>query len=344
MSQSRFGLWNPQARCTWLVVLVLALQGCILPSRPAWSGARFNRGTNATWLGVEWISKPQQVTDITALADKLARLQIHYVFVFATYLRADGEFGATYKQASEFIRVVKAVQPTISLQAWVGVPVSQAWLPARKGSGADLADSATRHKVAALCRELVQDYGFDGIHLDAEPIAGGDVHLLSLLGEVRQAIGPQAMLSVATRRICPKVLGRTTSLSHWFAWDASYYREVAKRVDQIAVMIYDSALPLSELYRWWGRVQVIEISEAVRGTGVGVLYGVPTSEERTWTHWPSAENMVSGLQGIIDGLSAPNAEPSVVVGIAVYPYWETSETEWAQYRTLWLGEYELESR
>jgi len=103
-------------------------------------------------------------------------------------------------------------------------------------------------------------------------------------------------------------------------------------------MTYDSAMPLPQLYRQWARFQVVEISRAVDGAGVDLVFGIPTSEERTWTHWPNAENMRSGLQGVIAGLNDAAARPAAVTGVAIYPYWETDAAEWATYEALWLGQ------
>ena len=68
-----------------------------------------------------------------------------------------------------------------------------------------------------------------------------------------------------------------------------------------------------------------------------MFIGIPTSEEETATHRPKAENMASGLQGLVDGLNHTRAKPRVVTGVAIYPDWETDEAEWATYEALWLG-------
>ena len=120
-------------------------------------------------------------------------------------------------------------------------------------------------------------------------------------------------------------------------WRASYYREVAKRVDQVAVMTYDSGMPLPSLYRQWMQFQVVEISRAVEGTDVQLFFGVPTYDENSWTHRPSAENMHTGLEGVIAGLNDQEAQPATVTGVAIYPHWETDEAEWTVYEALWLG-------
>jgi hypothetical protein len=317
------------------IAVIVVLQGCFFRPTTNFSGAHFNRGANALWLGVEWVNEPHDESEIIALADDLQRRQIKDVYVFVSYLRADGEFNPTFDHAAEFIRVFKAAQPDSSVQAWIGLPLAQSGL---FSSGyVDLGDPATGQKVAAFCADIVREAGFDGVHLDPEPVPTGDTDVLTLLEQVRSAIGVTRTLSMATRRILPILSDSRLPLIGRTAWRTSYYREIAQRVDQIAVMTYDSAMPLSFLYRQWVRFQVIEISRAVDGTDVALLIGLPTYDEKTSTHWPSAENIASGLQGVIHGLNDAKAKPSTVTGVALYAHWDTDSTEWEIYESLWLG-------
>jgi hypothetical protein len=108
-------------------------------------------------------------------------------------------------------------------------------------------------------------------------------------------------------------------------------------VDEIAAMTYDSTLRSPWLYEQWMHFQVIGITRAVQETRARLLIGVPTFEEATWSHVPLAENMRTGLRGLVAGLNDAGAAPSVVNGVAIYPHWETDISEWAEYDKLWLG-------
>ena len=315
-----------------LAALVVVAGVTYLPAHhpaPARRAPGVDRSANAVWLGVEWVDEPHEAEEIAALAEGLAGLEVRYVFAYTSYLKPGGRFNPTYAQAGDFVRALKAAQPSLSVQAWIGLPL---------GAGADLRDPAARQRVAGFCGELVSQYRFDGVHLDPEPVADGDPGVLALLEEVRAAIGEGAALSIAAPRMCPILAENPPPLLGRHCWSTGYYREVAGRVDQLAVMTYDSILPLPGLYRRWVHRQVVGVSRAVDGAGAALLIGVPTSEERTWTHRPAAENMQSGLQGVLDGLSDPAARPEVVVGVAIYPYWETDAAEWEVYRSLWLGQ------
>jgi hypothetical protein len=101
-------------------------------------------------------------------------------------------------------------------------------------------------------------------------------------------------------------------------------------------MTYDSSLPLSALYRWWGARQVMATCRAIQGTDAALLIGIPASEERTRSHHPRAENVESGLLGTLDGLANSQGGCAALVGVAIYPYWEFDLAEQALYRELWL--------
>jgi len=279
-------------------------------------------------LGVEWVNESHDVEEIVALANNLNRRQIQYVFAYASYLKPNGQFNLTHSHAVKFVQMLKSTQPDLNVQAWIGIPLGYV----------DLSDTVVRKEIAEFCADLARDGGFDGIHLDPEPISSDDTQVIALLDEIRITLGPEIGLSIATRRVWPILPGVQWPLVREVAWGTNYYREVAKRVDQIAVMSYDSAMPLPCLYRQWMRFQVIEISRAVDGVDVQLFFGVPTSEEKTWTHWPSAENIRSGLQGLIDGLNDAEARPTTVTGVAIYPHWDTDEIEWAIYEANWLGQ------
>ena len=312
----------------WLILVVIVIgRGCIFRPATRYPGTYFNQGTNAAWLGVDWVNASHTATEITTLAENLRERRIHTVFVFTSYLHPDGNFNSTYSYTLQFLQTLGATYPDLEVQAWLGLPLKYV----------RLSDAAVRQEIVEFCIELVQVYGWDGVHLDPEPIIDGDQDVLVLLDELRASLGASATISIAARRIWPIYPAIDCPLVGYVAWGTKYYQEIASRVDQIAVMIYDSALPLPILYRQWTRFQVIALSQTLHSYDVQLFIGVPTSEEHTWTHWPNAEQMESGLHGIVDGLNDRQAHPAAVTGVAIYPYWEASAEEWGTYEKLWLG-------
>ncbi len=318
-------------------MIAITLRGCFIRPGTNFAGEHFNRGHNAAWLGVEWSMEPHTAAEVAALAEDLQRRQIDTIFVYVSYLKPTGLFNPTYDHAREFVTTLKQAAPQIEVQAWLGIPV-KAPPGAPLASGyIDLSNATVQQTIAEFSRSTVNDLGFDGVHLDPEPILTGNAALLRLLEAVREAIGPQAQLSIAGREITPVVPEADLIANRWFTWRADYYREVAQRVDQIAVMAYDSHLPAGWLYEQWVRFQVIGLTSSLGATPPGLLIGLPTSEEHTASHDPAIENMTTGLRGLLAGLNDADARPDQITGVAIYPYWEMSEDEWTTYQDLWLG-------
>ena len=317
-----------------LALLALVVRGCIWRPGTRYDGAHFNRGQNAAWLSVDWSKDAHTTDEIRALADEMMRYQVQTIFVYVSYLKPGAYFNPTFDHAAEFVRAYKVLRPDSTVEAWIGIPLDK---PSTFGKGyVRIDDPAVRRQITEFCRRLVAEMGFDGVHLDPEPIPSGDEDTLLLLDEMRVAIGPDKILSLATREIVP-IWNDAPWPAEWGLWTAGYYRRVAGRVNEIAAMTYDSTLRSPWLYEQWMRFQVIGITRAVQETRAQLLIGVPTSEEATWSHVPHAENMRTGLRGLIAGLNDANAVPQTVTGVAIYPHWETDATEWAEYDKLWLG-------
>ena len=75
----------------------------------------------------------------------------------------------------------------------------------------------------AEVRGLV-DEGFDGVHLNVEPVDDGNVEFLALLRALRTAVGEHRLLSLAATRPAPLGLPRAPN----FAWSPDYYARVAR--------------------------------------------------------------------------------------------------------------------
>jgi hypothetical protein len=110
--------------------------------------------------------------------------------------------------------------------------------------------------------------------------------------------------------------------------------EVAKSVDQVAVMTYDTGTQLpseyGKLVSWTTRWSVEQGLEDVR-------IGIPTYGPSTLAHQTNVENMTNGLIGLKNGLANLSTEDRKKVGAAIYAEWTTDDTEQREYRRLWTG-------
>jgi hypothetical protein len=176
--------------------------------------------------------------------------------------------------------------------------------------------------VASILRLLESHPGFAGVHVNIEPLPSGDTHFLTLLEELRQALPNNIMISVAG--FPPPTLWNPFIDP---SWDKDYVHEVAKRADQIAFMMYDTAIPLQKVYQ---NVMASWTCEVLNwASGSRALLGVPVYDDAgVGYHHPSVENLQNSLLGIHDGLLRFDGLPESYEGIAIYCEWEMEADEW----------------
>jgi hypothetical protein len=218
-----------------LIALAAIARACVLRPATDYPGSHFNHGRNAVWLGVEWSMEPHTSEQISALAQELLAGQITTVFVYVSYLKPHGVFNSTYDHAAEFVSTLKSIAPDLDVQAWLGVPLKAPEGTPIESSYVELRDAATRTTIVDFGRFAVNELGFDGVHLDAEPMVSGEPYALILLDDLRDALGSRARLSISAREITPLFPEADLIFNRWFTWRADYYREIALRVDQIAL-------------------------------------------------------------------------------------------------------------
>jgi hypothetical protein len=263
-------------------------------------------GEHAAWVGVEWTSQPVNHAEVRAFAEQARVARLRWLFPFTTYLKPDGSWSPSYQHAGDFVAAYRRTDPDTRLLAWVGLPTPSA----------DFADQQMRSTLIAGIVDIVTDAGFDGVHLNAEPLPSGDPDFLAFLDGLRAALPEERSISVAG---LPWVTPAEAALSRAnpFRWSGAYYREVATRVDQLAVMAYDSHMPDPALYRLWMREQVRGVSASVAGSGVELLFGVSLSREVTPLHNPAVESLADGLSGICADLSFDEQREQGAPGVAL---------------------------
>jgi hypothetical protein len=282
------------------------------------------------WLEHRWLERPQSPAEMETLVAGLRRRGVAYVFPHLIPFDAAGNLPRhDREQMRAFLAVARRVAPGLKVLPWVG-GLRVGYRRQRAGL-IELGDLNQRQRMVAEVRGLV-DEGFDGIHLDVEPVEDGNVELLALLRALRTAVGERNLLSLAATRPAPVGLPRAPN----FAWSPAYYARVAPLVDQIVIMAYDTALPTPALYRRYLKWAASSVAGALYGSGseARVLMGVPTY--RTWgfMHRAGVETPENALLGIVAGLRGLGAG-GTFEGVALYAEWTTDERDWAVYERLW---------
>jgi hypothetical protein len=275
----------------------------------------------ALWLDITWVMDNHSDGEIDALAQSLQAQSIDYVFAYVSYLNADDVFNPTFDYAAHFTTRFHEIAPEIKLLAWVGVPINV-------NGDNRLNNVSVRAIIADFAAETINQMGFDGFHLNAEPIANDDAAFIETLQEVRAALPEGAILSTTAHALRLNSFVTFTlypTLAHH--WTPDYLQLVAQNADQIVLMAYDSGLIFATDYRAWMNYQVKTSADALSDIEVDFLIGVPTSEEWTASHQLTAEYLANALYGVRAGLTQA-VFPSAIDGIAIYPSWETDDNEW----------------
>ncbi|CAM5408547.1 hypothetical protein STENM223S_09196 [Streptomyces tendae] len=204
--------------------------------------------------------------------------------------------------------------------------------------GMRLEKAATRTDVVDSARQVL-DAGYDGVHLDLEPLHSGDRNYLSLLDDVRAVTRARdAQLSVAAHQIDPlpgfhSFWGTVAGHPKW--WSQAFFGQVARRVDQIAVMSYDTMQPLESLYGGYVAQQTSLALEATPPT-THLLMGLPFYHENRFGHWNHAETVAAAVRGVRLGLSRADAGRERF-GVAAYIDFAATEEDWTSYRDGWVA-------
>ncbi|MFI1072290.1 hypothetical protein [Streptomyces puniciscabiei] len=337
---SRKRTWPRALRRTALALVLLLL----LPILAAETALRVNytgtpepgtytRNRDAIWLGHAWIDGRKTDADVTALAGRLRGTGIRDLYVHAGPLEHDGTLPkSAYPRARWLIETLHGKAPHIRVQAWLGDEVAP-----EKPYAMHLERPATRSHVVASTRQIL-DAGFQGAHFDLEPLHSGDRNYLALLDALHRVTRDHhAVLSVAAHQIDPlpalhSFWGTATGHPKW--WSQAYFGQVARRVDQIAVMSYDTMQPSQSLYGGYVAQQT-SLALEVTPESTDLLMGLPFYHENRFGHWARAETVPAAVRGVRLGLSRTD-KSRARFGVALYVDFAATEADWTAYREDWV--------
>jgi hypothetical protein len=104
----------------------------------------------------------------------------------------------------------------------------------------------------------------------------------------------------------------------------------ARRVDQVAIMTYDSYAPTEALAGRCFAWQTERVPSLV-GDRVTVFMGVPADRSPT----PRVENLPTALRGVRQGVERLRRRPRRPFDVAVYAEWTTNYHDWDTVRQGW---------
>lgn len=314
-----------------LLAGILGLAGlaylCWSPGRTIRDG-RHDLRSNGIWLQHGWLGddswfqrngrdKDLYRSDVKMqeLASLLADHGMKYVFPHACPCRPSGAISPVDDvQAERFLDHFEGFE----VIPWIGgvldthcSPESPQWR------------SNFVHSAAAL---LLAHPRLAGVQVNIEPLPSGSSDFLLLLEELRAALPPGRIISVAAYP--PPTRWHPFPDVHW---EEGYFRQVAGRSDLIVPMMYDTAVRLPKLYC---HIMASWTADVIEWAGeTGVLLGIPAYDDAdSGYHFPSAENLEHAISGIHAGLSSFPEIPQNYAGTAIYCEWEMDVNEWVLFR------------
>jgi hypothetical protein len=315
-----------------VVLVVLVAYAVWSPGRDVRDG-RHDVGRNGIWIGHGWLAddlwfKREDETDlipqfrdperIEALATLLRDHHITDVFAHLCPAQPDGRIpDVDHEQVERFLDAFDGFR----VMPWVGGIAGSQPFP----------DPSWRSTFVESVRALLEAHPrFAGVHVNIEPCPSGNAAFLDLLDELRAALPDGKVLSVAAYP--PPTRWHPHPNVHW---DRAYYGQVARRADQIVVMMYDTSIRFRKVYQQvtasWTR-HVLEWSG-----DADVLLGLPAyDDEGAGYHVGRVENLRNALLGIHAGLGGLDPLPANYQGVAIYCEWEMDDAEWADFAARFL--------
>jgi hypothetical protein len=299
------------------ILIVIVVAGFFLAHQASGPTASWatSSGHDGLWLG------PGSVADVAGRSRLAARIRasgVADVYVPAGPVSMTGELAPSPGTAS-FVSWFRRTVPHVQVCAWLTGTVGRGHL--------DLDDGATQQALVASARSLLRA-GFTGISYDLAPVASGDAGLLAVLDQTR-ALHP-AVLSVDTPKLEPLTgvgLPAALIMRHPVFWTSAYLSQVASRVSQVAVLGFDTGLPLSSWYSGYVKRETSVALHAVPAS-VGLVIAAPA-------HGGSDESVAATIHGARVALTATGRRQALF-GVGLYTAGTATASDWAAYQADWV--------
>ena len=288
-------------------------------------GNSYDNRQNGLWLRYTWYFGQHSAKETAALAKRLDDEHIKFAFFHVRYADSNGQLHYHFKNRAKTLNEnLHTSSSRVKSIAWIYVGNQHG------RGGVDLSRPEVRASLVKEANWLVTSCGFDGVQWDYEICNDGDKGLLLLLDESRAALPRRAAICVASPVWLPQPFTR-------FGWSKSYFADVAKRSDQIAIMAYDTGTYLPRAYCWLVRKQMSDVAPVVvdANPNCEVLIGLPTYGDGTPSHNPHSENLRMGLKAVREG-TASSGDGNSVAGVALFADYTTTSQDWSTYQDLWL--------
>ena len=281
---------------------------------------------NAIWLGHGWLGDDswfvrnkrrkddfRSAEKISALFKKLADNKIFTVYPHLCPAQFNGKI-APYDDVQTELFLDIAEKYGIKVIPWVGGVL---------GESVRISDNKWQNNFVTSVNDLLHKHPrLAGIQVNIEPMPTGNSDFLNLLKKLRP-VTVGKILSVAAYP--PPTLWHRFPDVHW---ELDYMELVVEECDQLAVMMYDTAIPLEKFYVKLMTDWTKQLTGKINAENCELLLGIPAYEDAgVGYHHPGVENISSALRGISDA-----GGKDKIKGIAIYCEWEMNDDKWRIWR------------
>lgn len=273
--------------------------------------------------------------ELAALTQHLSRQRVTHVYVHIGPYNTEGLI-TRYKEdvVRAWLAALKREAPGVRRLAWLG------GRDLSNGGTVELSSDAYRKAMVAEAVGLLEKFDFDGLHLNIEPLDESDLDFLLFLQDLRKRLDGK-IISFAAPKMRPWWVPGAFGISERY-WKGEGFSRIMPYLDQIVVMVYDTAVPAGGLYQRYVAAHVGILREAYRASGrpsCQILVGLPSYEQPTLFHRPDVENLEMGLIGLLLGITNSPDPEGPEIGVAIYANWTTEEGEWDVFRRIWLDRF-----
>ncbi|HYO88228.1 MAG TPA: hypothetical protein VER79_06235, partial [Candidatus Limnocylindrales bacterium] len=155
-------IWLTIIGAVLVVIIIVFLLGQLRP-------ARVQAGPNGIWAGTEWTYETPDDAAVRVFAGQLKENEIGTVYAWVSWLQEDGNWRGTlnFPNVKAFVDHFRAAYPEATLYGWVSLPVNGG------EDGYRLDDEGVQDAIAEFSVRVVNDFGFDGVFLNIEPVWDG---------------------------------------------------------------------------------------------------------------------------------------------------------------------------
>ena len=327
-----------------IALLLVIILGIVFGGYWFWSpglevnDGRFDLQQNGIWLQHGWLgsdvwfkrnqrdkNKFRSAEKIDELFVQLEKYHIKYIYPHLCPTAYSGEIpNVDSEQTKMFLQLSEKYK--IKTLPWVGgVFGGQVMLSSKKW----------RANFVQSIMKLLEKYPrMAGIQLNIEPLPDKNKDFILLLKELRAVFPKDKILSIAAYP--PPTRLHQYKTVHW---SMEYYSQMAPYVDQMAVMMYDTAIKYDKFYvslmTSWTK-QLLNNSE-LQKYNVKLLLGLPAyNDAHTAYHNPKVENLKNALLGINNALNSQKNLKKNYQGTAIYCEWEMDSDKWKIYQKNFL--------